>query len=448
MRIRAILFLVFSLTSSILWSQSLTQGFKYQAIARDASGNELTNKNITVQLSVIQGEAVGPVVWQETHSPTTNEYGLYDLIVGQGGSTGSGSAPYFSDVDWSGNHFLKIEVDFGTGLLNMGTIQLLPVPYALFAEKSQTKFSDGEFAIINTTDMADNPIGAPSGFATGAPGNVDVGTHDYKITYITDSGETAPGELSGSVVLSAPGQVMLTNIPVSAESSVRKRGIYRRFNGAGDYKFAGVVDNNSAEIFTDNASNADLGKNVPGVNVTEVSARFDFSELTDNRNFVLPDKSGLLFIGPIIENVYSGSEINVQTLSTNSADSSDYIFPEIKVNRLFGAKFLKITINGSYRNIVFNYQDYAYLYFNIKTRAAVSGEFTDSFPESIISYEKIVNGHGEEDCHDSREPINFVWIHELSENEKSEGLFLELITIINSKMLSSYTNFQTIIEIY
>ena len=139
--------LLLTLTSvlfcAITFAQSVPQGINYQAVARDATGSELINQALTVRLSIISGTSTGTLSWEETHSVITNDYGLFTAVIGQGISTGLGSSATFDVVDWgSGNHYLKIEIDDGGGTyIDMGTNELLSVPYALMAP------DDGDWGI-------------------------------------------------------------------------------------------------------------------------------------------------------------------------------------------------------------------------------------------------------------------------------------------------------------
>ncbi|MDB9809362.1 DUF1566 domain-containing protein, partial [Flavobacteriales bacterium] len=75
------------------------------------------------------------VSWQETHTVSTNDYGLYTAIIGQGTATSVGSSVTFDVIDWgASNHLLKVEVDYGGGLVDMGTTAFMSVPYALYGE--------------------------------------------------------------------------------------------------------------------------------------------------------------------------------------------------------------------------------------------------------------------------------------------------------------------------
>ncbi|HVA97950.1 MAG TPA: hypothetical protein VNG53_03565, partial [Bacteroidia bacterium] len=113
------------------------QGINYQAVARNSSGAELTNTAIQVKFTIHTGTASGPIEWEETQSATTNQFGLFSLVIGSGVTTGVGSASSFSAINWgSGNHFLEVSINIGAGYISMGTTQFMSVPYALYAANS------------------------------------------------------------------------------------------------------------------------------------------------------------------------------------------------------------------------------------------------------------------------------------------------------------------------
>src|SRR5512133_3624833 len=135
---RWIFVLVFLFFGSIriAYSQQMPSGISYQAVARNATGDELINQTVTVRLSLLKGSPSGDPDWIESHTVKTDAYGLFNLIIGEGSREGGASAA-FSDIQWGKEpHFLKIEVDFGFGFRNMGTNPFLAVPYALFALNS------------------------------------------------------------------------------------------------------------------------------------------------------------------------------------------------------------------------------------------------------------------------------------------------------------------------
>lgn len=199
--------------------------FNYQGVARDNSGNILPNQNIGLRLSIRQGTPTGTIVYRETHSTSTNQFGLFNIEAG-GGTIVSGT---FSSIDWSsGPYFFQTEMDAsgGTNYLNLGTSQLLSVPYALYAETSGTAGTTGATGSIGPTGPT-GPVGetgatGPSGNngATGATGATGVGTTGptgptgpagsgssdlYNNTYVAYG--------SGTLSLSPPQSTTYTQIP-------------------------------------------------------------------------------------------------------------------------------------------------------------------------------------------------------------------------------------------
>ncbi len=121
---RGVVLFVFLLLSFSTFSQTPTS-FQYQAVLRDASGGILANQQVEIGVALLQGSAAGNEVFSETHSVTTNDFGLVNLQIG------SVNTADMETIDWSkGPYFIEISVD-GTV---MGTSQLLSVPYALHAK--------------------------------------------------------------------------------------------------------------------------------------------------------------------------------------------------------------------------------------------------------------------------------------------------------------------------
>jgi hypothetical protein len=116
----------------------IPQGISYQAIALDGSGNPIASVLIGIRLSLLDSSSSGTVLYTETHTPTTNSQGLYNLVIGQGTPT-TGT---FSAIKWESNSkFLKVEMDAtgGSNYSLVGSTQLLSVPYAFYAGKVKSE---------------------------------------------------------------------------------------------------------------------------------------------------------------------------------------------------------------------------------------------------------------------------------------------------------------------
>ena len=136
-----LLLIISVVISNFCFSQS-PQSFNYQTVIRDASWAPVINQTVGIQISILESTANGQIVYQEEHNSTTSQIGLVNLIIGEGSVTQG----VFDSVNWGqNNHFIQIGVDFsgGNSFDIIGTSQLRSVPYALYAEKSNTPGPQG-----------------------------------------------------------------------------------------------------------------------------------------------------------------------------------------------------------------------------------------------------------------------------------------------------------------
>src|SRR6056297_731761 len=97
---------LFSMMAIIIWTCLLSSPsafaqapgkMSYQAVVRDAADNLVTDQEVGMQISILQGATDGTPVYAETHQPATNANGLVTLEIGSGTVT-TGS---MADIDWS-----------------------------------------------------------------------------------------------------------------------------------------------------------------------------------------------------------------------------------------------------------------------------------------------------------------------------------------------------------
>ena len=168
------LFTIIGLTA-FAQQEAPPQGINYQAVVYSDNGNNqpglnspgqvLWNEDIGVQFSILSGSATGTVIYKETHATSTDEFGMFNLVIGQGLVQGTQS---FNMIDWgSGYHFLKVEVDKtgGTHYVEMSVQQLWSVPYALYSGYSSSSgYADSagyaNIAGNGITDVIDNGDGS------------------------------------------------------------------------------------------------------------------------------------------------------------------------------------------------------------------------------------------------------------------------------------------------
>jgi hypothetical protein len=113
-----------------LWGQ-VPASFKYQAVLRDTRGNVKFNTSANIGIDILQGGASGTIAYSETHYAVTDGFGLISLEIGNGNPTKG----LFSAISWgTGTYFVRVMIDG----VNMGTTQLLSVPYALYAKTAES----------------------------------------------------------------------------------------------------------------------------------------------------------------------------------------------------------------------------------------------------------------------------------------------------------------------
>jgi uncharacterized protein (TIGR02145 family) len=145
------------LISAILFAQAPAL-IPYQAIARNAAGEPLASSTLNARFTIHDGTATGANVWQELQTVSTSALGLFTVQLG--------SSVSLASVNWAnGNKFMQVEIDLGSGFVDIGTQQLLSVPYALHAGSVHLDVSstgdtlfvgDGSFVIVPGISEANN----------------------------------------------------------------------------------------------------------------------------------------------------------------------------------------------------------------------------------------------------------------------------------------------------
>lgn len=193
----AILFLLPGLAGSpSIWAQT-SQGFNFQAVAREDAGNLITNSDITMTAGIRMGTEEGELVWQETQVVRTNKFGLFDLVLcGDPALKTGGSLTDPADIDWSAAaHFLALSVDAGNGPIELGVQPLRPVPYSLASIGVSQKFPS-----LSVGGKASVPDEEALFMVRRADGYPVFAVYEDGVWAFTDSVESAKGKKGGFAV--------------------------------------------------------------------------------------------------------------------------------------------------------------------------------------------------------------------------------------------------------
>lgn len=102
--------------------------FNYQAVVRDVNGQAASSQPVELRFTIHNGSPSGSPVYTETSNLTSNQFGLV--------STEIGANANLDVVNWgNGPKFLQVEakVNNVASFTDMGTTQLISVPYAQFS---------------------------------------------------------------------------------------------------------------------------------------------------------------------------------------------------------------------------------------------------------------------------------------------------------------------------
>jgi hypothetical protein len=130
------------------------QGFNYQSVARNSMGNPIAEAALAVKIGITSDAGGTVFVWEEQHSVTTNDMGLFTLVIGDPAATRlQGSALTFSAINWAATPlYIKSSVQYQGTWRPMGTSQLWSVPYSMLSSRSSdfagTFTYDGDTIVI------------------------------------------------------------------------------------------------------------------------------------------------------------------------------------------------------------------------------------------------------------------------------------------------------------
>jgi len=142
---RKLLAVLFLFCSAIVYAQVVPQGINYQAVALDQQGQPIPGVDIVgrpiddaeigVRISILEASPTGNVLYQEEHEVLTDQYGMFNLTIGQGLQV---SADAFNTINWQGDKFLQVELSIeNDGEFTLSAVQqLMSVPYAFLADRA------------------------------------------------------------------------------------------------------------------------------------------------------------------------------------------------------------------------------------------------------------------------------------------------------------------------
>jgi len=145
----------------------------FQGVAKDPLGNPAKNRKVFVKDIITQSTPGGTKVWEEAWEVSSNDDGIFTIIIGLGTVSSSIPIKDIGQIDWAhGPYFINYKVAVAPSIpaswwiaadnyLDMGTTQLMSTAYALFAGNASvtnvtTSITPGLPNTFLTTDSLGN----------------------------------------------------------------------------------------------------------------------------------------------------------------------------------------------------------------------------------------------------------------------------------------------------
>lgn len=147
-------------------------GINYQGVARDQFLVGLNNDSITFKFNIREKTTQGAILYSETRGTRTDSFGVFNVVIGAAGAIEQSGS--IKQVPWNDTtkKFLEIELNIhdpnSPGFLNMGTTQLLSVPFSFYSDVSDSaNYSKGSgqyFFSATQNPLTSQPIPAGNGY--------------------------------------------------------------------------------------------------------------------------------------------------------------------------------------------------------------------------------------------------------------------------------------------
>lgn len=231
----------------------------FQSVAKDPIGNPAQNRDVYTKVIIYQTSAIGGKnVWEETHLSKSDKDGIFTVYIGKGTKSAATTLANIGQIDWgNGPFFLNVKIAVAPSVpavwwvpadnyVDLGTTQMMSVPYALFA---------GNASVTNVnTAIAPGP---PNTFLiTDSLGNVNWRTpaaaqqnivQNYNLTLAISSGQNVTINPNTTAVVSVtiPGVRKGDPIVVTPQDDYIEWSVYSAWVDSDDtvkVRFANYTD--------------------------------------------------------------------------------------------------------------------------------------------------------------------------------------------------------------
>jgi hypothetical protein len=278
----------FLISLGFIFTGYAQQGIGYQGGIFEMSGQPLSLTSVDLRISVYD-DLIGTIIfYQEDHTVSTLNNGAFSLIIGTGLYV-SGTELVIEDIPWkSGNKFLNVsyrETAVGGSYFDLGTSQLLAVPFAYHSQTTSQKYKIPDLIDVDTSLIETGHTLIWNG-TNWEVGNVDT------VLYSVNSGHSIYADTANVVNMFNISFSDTTNYSYLADSS--------HYSSS-----AGYSDSTGFSVYSDTSNYADSVLNSWGLSGNAVGAgsfigtldSVDFRLFTDSIERMVVTADGKIGIG-------------------------------------------------------------------------------------------------------------------------------------------------------
>ena len=247
--------------SAIVTTGAMAQNsFSYQSVIRN-NGEVVSNQDVALLISILNGS---DVCYQEVQKVKTNAYGNISVNVGEGEpKTGS-----FAAIPWETMQIMmqiEVSTDGTDNYVNLGQMQIQPVPYTMYAASTTTVIQPKEASedpIFEVRDSEGNLMFAV--YETGVKVFVDQGSKAAKSKFAV-AGVTANKGEKNLLTINADGTTVFVdddnneNANTDANEAAKSRFAVASLESKGSGELL-TIDGSGSTIYVDNDADGKAAK--------------------------------------------------------------------------------------------------------------------------------------------------------------------------------------------
>ena len=275
--------------SAIVTTGAMAQNsFSYQSVIRN-NGEVVSNQDVALLISILNGS---DVCYQEVQKVKTNAYGNISVNVGEGEpKTGS-----FAAIPWETMQIMmqiEVSTDGTENYVNLGQMQIQPVPYTMYAARTTTVIQPKEASedpIFEVRDSEGELLFAV--YETGVKVFVDQGSKAAKSKFAV-AGVTANKGEKNLLTINADGTTVFVdddnneNANTDANKAAKSRFAVASLENKGSGELL-TIDGSGSTIYVDNDADGKAAKSKFAVAGHSAKSKKSANNYTiDNNNSTL-----------------------------------------------------------------------------------------------------------------------------------------------------------------